>query len=70
MVGKSLEEENKSSQTSVTIAHMRGVTILQKHCTQTQKCHSLFYATAGIVAYAHGSTNPIKLLGRLTEAIG
>lgn len=41
-----------------------------KHCTQTQKCHSPFYATASIVAYAHRSTNPIKLLGRLTEAMG
>lgn len=42
-----------------------------KHCTQTEKtCHNPFYATAGIVAYAHRSTNPIKLSGRLTEAMG
>lgn len=41
-----------------------------KHCTQTQKCHNPFYATAGIVAYAHWSTNPTKFLRRLTEAMG
>lgn len=53
------------------IAHIQGRTDLQKNTARKlKKCHNPFYATAGIVAYAHRSTNPIKLLGRLTEAMG
>lgn len=61
-------EKKKSSQTRT--AHIQCMANLQNTAHKTQKCHSPFYATAGIVAYAHRSTNPIKLLGRLTEAIG
>lgn len=58
------------------LAHVQGITDLQKkkkkkHTARKSKSVTLLSnATAGIVAYAHGSTNPIKIVGRLTEAMG
>lgn len=54
------------------LAHIQGITDLQKkHTARKSKSVTLLSnATAGIVAYAHGSTNPIKIIGRLTEAMG
>lgn len=43
----------------------------EKHTARKSKSVTLLSnTTAGNVAYAHGSTNPIKIGGRLTEAMG
>lgn len=60
---------------TLCLAHVQGITDLQKkkkkHTARKSKSVTLLSnATAGIVAYAHGSTNPIKIVGRLTEAMG
>lgn len=59
---------------TLCLAHIQGITDLhlkKKNTARKSKSVTLLSnATAGIVAYAHGSTNPMEIVGRLTEAMG
>lgn len=69
-LGKELSDLNDFMFSTCT-RHNRSTKKKKEHTARKSKSVTLLSnATAGIVAYAHGSTNPIKIVGRLAEAMG